>query len=268
MRYAMSLPERGAHRYWLIDTASLPEGEVLRRFYTLVNQPQFRWLYDGTAYHTVRESGPLLLDITHNANMWQQCSTDWLPYASMVVIDTPTALDDLQQRLAACLTIDTLGNGKGLLRFYEKTTLRLLLGEQQLDSVDRLALLGEDACWTWPLCPSPAGTVYERHFSAGGSRLPSDKPLRLSAETQQRLHDLRQFSRLVPVLGDALYRFDLLQQGDEGIASLWQALEHYWHHTWQRNLSRKQAVEQARDKLITSDGLEHFIEALSLESMT
>ncbi|KFC51251.1 hypothetical protein DK37_19710 [Halomonas sp. SUBG004] len=57
-------------------------------------------------------------------------------------------------------------------------------------------------------------------------------------------------------------------KGDEGIASLWQALEHYWHHTWQRNLSRKQAVEQARDKLITSDGLEHFIEALSLESMT
>ncbi len=133
MPYAMSLPEQRERRYWLIDTASLPEGEVLRRFYTLVNQPQFRLLYDGTAYHTLRESGPVLLDITHDANVWRQCSTEWLPYAAMVIIDTPTPLDDLQHRLASCLTIDTPGNGKGLLRFHEQAALHILLGEKQLD---------------------------------------------------------------------------------------------------------------------------------------
>lgn len=268
MRYAMNLPEQRKRRYWLIDTASLPEGEVLRRFYTLVNQPQFRWLYDGTAYQTVRESGPVLLDITHNANVWRQCCADWLPYAAMVIIDTPTALDDLQQRLAACLTIDTPGNGKGLLRFHEQAALHILLGEEKLDPVDRLALMGEDTCWTWPLCFSCDGSIYECHVSMSDGSTPTGKPLQLNAVTQQRLQSLRQFSRLMPLLGDTIYRFNLLQQEDDGITSLWQALEHYWHHTWQRNLSRKQAVENAQDTLNTSDTLAHFIEALSLEAMT
>ncbi len=73
---------------------------------------------------------------------------------------------------------------------------------------------------------------------------PTGKPLRLNAVTQQRLQSLRQFSRLMPLLGDTIDRFDLLQQEDDGITSLWQALENYWHHTWQRNLLRKHAVQK------------------------
>ncbi|MEG3080394.1 DUF4123 domain-containing protein [Halomonas sp. 5021] len=268
MRYAVNLPEQRERRYWLIDTASLPEGEVLRRFYSVVDQPMFRWLYDGTAYHGVRESGPVLLDITHNAKVWQQCSADWMPYAASVVIDTPASLDDLQQRLAACLTIDTSGSGMGLLRFHEPAVLHLLLGEEQLDQTDRLVLMGEDTCWSWPLCLSQENIVHERYFSAGGNNWPDGKPLRLAPETQQRLQGLRQFSRLMPLLGDAVHRFDLLQKEDDCITSLWWALEHYWHDTWQLNLSRKQAVENAQGKLIASDAFEHFIESLSLDAMT
>lgn len=268
MRYAVKLPEQKERRYWLVDTASLPEGEVLRRFYASTNQPMFRWLYDGTPYQTVRDSGPVLLDITQNDSVWQQYNAEWMPYAASVVIDTPTSLDDLQQRLAACLTIDTPGNGKGLLRFHEQAVLHLLLGEQQLDQVDRLALLGEDTCWSWPLCLSPDGIVYERHFSTGGTRITHDQQLRLDAATQQRLQGLRQFSRLMPLLGDAIHRFDLLQTEDDRINSLWRALEHYWHDTWQLNLPRKQAVDNAQGMLVKSDAFEHFIESLSLDAMT
>lgn len=268
MRYAVNFPEQRERRYWLIDTASLPEGEVLRRFYAVVSEPMFRWLYDGTAYHAVRDSGPVLLDITHNADIWQQYSVDWMKHAASVVIDTPASLNDLQQRLAACLTIDTPGNGMGLLRFHEQAVLHLLLGEEKLDQADRLALMDKDTCWSWPLCRSADGIVYERHFSTGGNSIPSGKPLRLDEETQQRLQGLRQYSRLMPLLGDAIHRFDLLQKEDDCITSLWRALEHYWHDTWQLNLSRKQAVENAQGKLKTSDAFEHFIESLSLDAMT
>lgn len=267
MRYAVKLPEQKERRYWLVDTASLPMGEVLRRFYASTNQPMFRWLYDGTPYQTVRDSGPVLLDITQNDSVWQQYNAEWMPYAASVVIDTPTSLDDLQQRLAACLTIDTPGNGKGLLRCHEQAVLHLLLGEQQLDQVDRLALLGEDTCWSWPLCLSQENIVHERYFSAGGNSLPDGRPLRLAPETQQRLQGLRQFSRLMPLMGDAIHRFNLLQT-DEEITSLWIALERYWVATLQASLPRKQAVENAQGKLITSDAFEHFIEALSLDAMT
>ncbi|MGM0856338.1 MAG: DUF4123 domain-containing protein [Pseudomonadota bacterium] len=267
MRYAVKLPEQKERRYWLVDTASLPEGEVLRRFYASTNQPMFRWLYDGTPYQTVRDSGPVLLDITQNDSVWQQYNAKWMPYAASVVIDTHTSLDDLQQRLAACLTINTPGNGKGLLRFHEQAVLHLLLGEQQLDQVDRLALLGEDTCWSWPLCLSQENIVHERYFSAGGNSLPDGRPLRLAPETQQRLQGLRQFSRLMPLLGDAVHRFDLLQT-DEEITSLWIALERYWVATLQASLPRKQALDNAQGMLVKSDAFEQFIEALSLDVMT
>lgn len=267
MRYAAKLPEQRERRYWLVDTASLPEGEVLRRFYATTNQPMFRWLYDGTPYQAVRDSGPALLDITKDDSVWQQYAAKWMQHAASIVIDTPVSLNDLQQRLAACLTIDTPGNGMGLLRFHEPAVLHLLLGEKKLDQTDRLALMDKDTCWSWPLCRSADGIVYECHFSTGGNSIPSGKPLRLDEETQHRLQGLRQFSRLMPLLGDAVHRFDLLQKDDSCIISLWRALEHYWHDTWKLNLSRKQAVENAQGRLITSDAFEHFIESLSLEAM-
>lgn len=261
MRYAVKLPEQRKQRYWLVDTGSLPEGEVLRRYYAEATQPTFRWLYDDTAYQGVRNSGPVLLDITQNSDFWQQCSTDWVVTAASVVIDTNETLDELQQRLATHLTIHTSGNGKGLLRFHEPAVLHLLLGEEQLSPAGRLTLMGKDTTWYWALCLSQGTVIHEHCSSVNSEDITPNQALRLDDVTQQRLTDLRQFSRLMPLMGDAIDRFDLLQSEDE-ITSLWRALEQYWGATWQTHLPRKQAVGNARDMLVSSNALEQFIDEL------
>ncbi|TVP42470.1 MAG: DUF4123 domain-containing protein [Halomonas sp.] len=258
MRYAVTLPAPKKQRYWLVDTGSLPEGEVLRRFYGEATQPMFRWLYDGTAYQGVRDSGPVLLDITQNSDFWQQCCTEWVGVVASVVIDTNESLDDLQQRLAANLTIHTTGNGKGLLRFHEPAVLHLLLGEELLSPAGRLTLMGKNTSWYWALCRSQENIIYEHCSSGNGEGITPSNALRLDDATQQRLTGLRQFSRLMPLMGDAINRFGLLHSESE-ITSLWRALERYWSATWQTNLPRKQAVENARDMLVSSHALEQFM---------
>lgn len=262
MRYTLTLPKQRQHRYWLVDTASLPEGEVLRHFYATTKQPMFRWLYDGTPYQAVRESGPVLLDITQDASAWRQFSAEWVGKAASVVVDTAEPLDELQQRLAASLTIQTSGNGIGLLRFHEPALLHLLLGEGLLSPANRRILAGEATCWFWPLCQSQGNIIHECYFSPGSTSVGSDRTLKIDTVIQQRLFGLRQFSRLMPLLGDAIYRFNLLQR-EEQITSLWRELEQYWNATWQSNLPRKKAVENAQNMLVRSNELEQFIEALS-----
>lgn len=269
MRYTLTLPAPKQHRYWLVETASLPENEVLRRFYATVQQPMFRWLYDGTAYQAVRDSGPVLLDITQDASVWHQFSAEWAGKAASVVIDTSESLDELHRRLAICLTIKTRGNGVGLLRFHEAAALHLLLGEEMLSLDNRVALMGESACWSWVLCQSQGGIVYEHYCSpksVNNMDIAGRTALRLEDVTQQRLSSLTHFSRLMPVLGKAIYRFNLLPRQVE-ITLLWSALERYWHATWQSRLPRKQVVENALGMLASSNALEHFIETLSLDAM-
>ncbi|MDX5376125.1 MAG: DUF4123 domain-containing protein [Halomonas sp.] len=262
MRYTVDLPARVERRYWLVDTANLPEGEVLRRFYETTDQPDFLWLYEGTPYQAVRDSGPVLLDMTEDDRCWQQYRSEWAGHVASVVIDTPESLENLHERLAASLKIETPGEGAGLLRFHTPAALHLLLSEELLDPVDRLALVGEGVCWSWPLCQSQGNIVYERYFLAGNTsandNTRAEKTLRLDASAQQRLQNSRQFSRLMPVLGDAIHRFDLLQREAE-ITTLWRELERYWHATWHIRLARKQAVQGAQDMLARSDALEQFI---------
>ncbi|PRY58286.1 uncharacterized protein DUF4123 [Vreelandella songnenensis] len=262
MRYALNLPETRNNRYWLVDTASLPEGEVLRRFYAITKQPMFRWLYDGTPYQAVRDSGPVLLDITHDDNVWQQYGFKWVGQTASVVIDTPESLDALQERLANCLTIQTPGGGFGLLRFHEPALLHLLLGEELLSPASRLALMGEEACWHWPLCQREGDVIHERYYSINPTGIEPSETLRLNNITQQRFAGLRQFSRLTALLGNTVHRFDLLQR-DEDITVLWRELEHYWHTTWKTGLKRKQAVESVESMLTRSDTLEQFVNELS-----
>ncbi|SDM28380.1 protein of unknown function [Franzmannia pantelleriensis] len=265
MRYTQRLPEQKERRYWLIDPARLPEGEVLRCFYATTHQPMFRWLYDGTAFQAVRDSGPVLLDITQDDSVWQQFSTEWTGQVASVVIDTSESLNDLQQRLSAHLTIDTPGKGKGLLRFHEPAALHLLLGEALLSPPNRMALMGGDVCWTWPLCRYEESIVLERHISPRSTNATLGGALRLDVDTQQRLSGVSQFSRLMPVLGEAIQRFDLMQT-DVGITSLWRALECYWCATWQDRLPRRQAVEMVQGMLLRSGTLERLIEELVASS--
>ncbi|RUR56585.1 DUF4123 domain-containing protein [Vreelandella populi] len=262
MRYALNLPKQSDKRYWLVDTASLPEGEVLRRFYAIVKQPGFRWLYDGTPYQAVRDSGPVLLDITHDDSIWHQCGFEWAGVAASVVIDTSESLDALQERLANSLTIQTPGGGFGLLRFHEPALLHLLLGEKLLSPANRLALMGDNACWHWPLCQHQGDVLHERCNLINSTEIEPSETLRLDNITQQRLTGLRQFSRLTALLGNTVHRFDLLQT-EEDITFLWRELEHYWHATWKAGLKRKQAVENVESMLARSDTLEQFVNELS-----
>lgn len=262
MRYALNLPETRNNRYWLVDTASLPEGEVLRRFYAITEQPMFRWLYDGTPYQAVRDSGPVLLDITHDDGIWQQYGFKWVGQAASVVLDTSESLDEMQERLAAALTIRTPGGGVGLLRFHEPALLHLLLGEELLSPANRLALMGEDACWHWPLCQREGDVIHERYYSINNTGGEPSETLRLDNITQQRLAGLRQFSRLTELLGNTVHRFDLLPT-EEDITFLWRELEHYWHATWKIGLKRKQAVENVESMLARSDTLEQFVNEMS-----
>ncbi|RUR40146.1 DUF4123 domain-containing protein [Vreelandella populi] len=262
MRYALNLPKQSDKRYWLVDTASLPESEVLCRFYAIAKQPDFRWLYDGTPYQTVRDSGPVLLDITHDDSVWHQCSFEWAGVAASAVIDTSESLDALQERLANSLTIQTPGGGFGLLRFHEPALLHLLLGEELFSPGNRLALAGENACWHWPLCQHQGDVLHERYDSVNSTGIEPSETVKLNNVTQQRLAGLRQFSRLTVLLGEAISRFDLLQT-EEDITFLWRELEHYWHATWKVSLKRKQAVEKVESMLARSDTLEQFVEELS-----
>ncbi|UYG04037.1 DUF4123 domain-containing protein [Halomonas sp. LR3S48] len=265
MRYAQSLPERTDRRYWLVDTANLPEGEVLRRVYETMTQPDFLLLYEGTPYHEIRDSGPVLLDITEDDSCWQQCRSEWVGCAASVIIDTRETLENLHERLAASLTIETSGGGKGLLRFHESAALHLLLGEGLLDPADRLALVGESACWSWPLCHSEGSIIHEHYYEPHSGTLVAGKALRLDVVAQQQLQDLRQFSRLMPVLGDTIHRFDLLQR-EETITTLWQALKRYWHATWQDSLPRKQAMADVQRMLVRSEAIDQFIGELGAYS--
>lgn len=267
MRYALNLPKQSNRRYWLVDTASLPEGEVLRRLYALAEHPDFRWLYDGTPYQAVRDSGPVLLDITHDDGVWQQCGFEWAGVAASVVIDTPESLDALQERLASILTIHTPGSGVGLLRFHEPALLHLLLGEELLSPANRLALMGDGVCWHWPLCQHHEDVLHERYEAVNSTRVAPSEALKLDNVTQQRIAGLRQFSRLMPLIGDAVHRFELLQR-EEDITFLWRELEHYWHATCKASLKRKQAVENVESMLTRSGTLEQFVEELSAYTNT
>lgn len=257
MRYRSELLPAQHYRYWLVDIASLPPNEVLQRYYAWVDVPSFRWLYANTAYHHVRDVGPVLLDITQAEEFFQHHQTEWLHQAASLVIDTPLSLEALQQRLAAFVTVDLGGPGMGLFRFHEPVALHLLLGEGLLSEPRRHALVGPETRWAWALCQCREGLVYETHDVSDTVESTIPALLPLDDAIQQRLAKGKQLSRLMPLLGAAVDRFGL-RQDPEAMSRLWLSLEHYWHANRDAALPLKRVVGEAHRMLEQAESLEHL----------
>ncbi|MCS2608576.1 DUF4123 domain-containing protein [Halomonas dongshanensis] len=264
MRYTSRLPQSRNRRYWLVDTSTLPEGEVLRCFYLSTQQPSFRWLYDGTPYQSVRDSGPVLLDITHEDTVLQKYGNAWAGRVASVLMDTPELLDDLQTRLANRLLVETSAQGVGLFRFHEPAALHLLLGEGLLSLAQRFSLMGPSTCWYWPFAKHQDRVTYELCYSSDVTRIPEHKPFRFDAEVQKRLAGIRHFSRLLPVLGEALHNFELYALEKE-TTHLWQAIERYWSASLDANQPRKKVIDHLRFMLFNSHTLDQFVDRLNMK---
>ncbi|WP_328716266.1 DUF4123 domain-containing protein [Halomonas elongata] len=240
MRYSLGIPESAGRRYWLVETASLPEYEVLRRFYEAVESPEFRWLYEGTTYDALKNAGPVLLDVTGVPDFLAERLDAWRELAA-VIIDTPLPIDELRAHLAGFVTARLEPEGQGLLRFHEPMALHLLLGEGGLGQASQAAMLGVEARWHWPVCRCRSGWLFEsvamNRTEVGNIRL----PLQIEAEMVERLSGIQRLTRLMPVLADALDRHGL-HEDDDGISALWRDMEKYWHGVAERRQSARAGV--------------------------
>lgn len=240
MRYSLGLPEATGQCYWLVETASLPDNEVLRRFYEAVEVPEFRWLYEGTAYEPLKTAGPVLLNVTEAPGFISEWLDTWRDLAG-VLIDSPLVIDEMQAHLAGFVTARLAPEGEGLLRFHEPMALHLLLGEGLLGQGGREAMLGREARWYWPICRCLEGWLFESAATSQGEVGSVPLSLTLEAATVERLSRLQQFTRLMPVLADTLDHYLLHGDGDS-ISALWQELENYWHGTAGQRVSARRAV--------------------------
>ncbi|GHC39469.1 DUF4123 domain-containing protein [Aidingimonas halophila] len=241
MRYSLGLPEAAGRRYWLVETASLPEHEVLRRFYEAVESPAFRWLYEGTTHDALKDAGPILLDVTEAPAFLAEWLDAWGDLAS-VVIDAPLPIGEMQAHLAGFVTARLEPEGEGLLRFHEPMVLHLLLGEGLLSRAYRSAMLGSGSRWHWPICRCHDGWLFESAASGQAEVGSAPLPVTLTAETVGRLSGLQQLTRLMPVLAEALDRH-ALHGDDDSISTLWRELEHYWHGVIAQRLPVRKAVQ-------------------------
>ena len=241
MRYSLGLPEAAGRRYWLVETASLPEYEVLRRVYEAVEAPEFRWLYEGTTYDALKDAGPVLLDVTEAPEFLAERLEGWVDLAS-VVIDAPLSIDELQAHLAGFVTARLEPEGEGLWRFHEPMALHLLLGEGLLGQARQAAMLGGEARWYWPICRCQNGWLFESAVSGQAEAASVPLPVTLEAKVVERLSGLQQLTRLMPVLADALDRH-ALHGDDDSVSALWRELESYSHGVAKRRRpARKAAV--------------------------
>ncbi|UYG07258.1 DUF4123 domain-containing protein [Halomonas sp. M4R1S46] len=255
MRYSLGLPETAGRRYWLVETASLPEHEVLRRFYEAVEAPAFRWLYEGTAHDALKDAGPVLLDVTEAPEFLAERLDAWGDMAS-VVIDALLSIDELQAHLAGFVTARLEPEGEGLWRFHEPMALHLLLGEGLLGHAHRAAMLGREARWHWPICRCHDGWLFESAVSYSESAS-VHLPLTLEAETVRRLSGLQQLTRLMPVLADALDRHEL-HRDDDSISALWRELESYWHGVAEQRFPVRKAAQALAEAEREASSLHEF----------
>lgn len=261
MRYQLELGEASHSRYWLIDAASLPPHEALRRYYEGVESPCFRWLYEATPYRAAQEAGPLLLDITGAGDFFRHYRAEWLHHAAALVIDTPLPIDALQDHLAAAVRVGLPGEGQGLLRFHEPMLLHLLLGEGLLPTAQRDALVGSGNRWAWALCRHSTGTLYETYRVAADDDPRPAPALSLDRATLTQLTAIERLSRLMPLLGTALERFDRLTAPSE-ISCLWLSLADYWRAQRERGTPQKQAVATAQQMLAQAGDWAALLERL------
>lgn len=247
MRYSLGLPEAAGRRYWLVETASLPQHEVLRRCYEAVEAPEFRWLYEATAHDAVKDAGPVLLAVTEAPGFLAERLDAWSGLAS-IVIDTPQAIDELQAHLAGFVTARLEPEGEGLWRFHEPMALHLLLGEGLLGRSYRAAMLGRESRWHWPICRCHDGWLFESAASDQAEAASVPLPLTLEAETVRRLSGLQQLTRLMPVLAKVLDRH-ALHGDDDSISALWRELESYWHGMVDQRLPTRKAAQALAEAL-------------------
>ncbi|WP_275289095.1 DUF4123 domain-containing protein [Halomonas elongata] len=241
MRYSLGLPEAAGRRYWLVETASLPEHEVLRRFYEAVESPEFRWLYEGTIHDALKDAGPVLLDVTEVPAFLAERLEAWDGLAT-VVIDSPLSIGDMQAHLAGFVTARLEPEGEGLWRFHEPMALHLLLGEGLLGRAHRSAMLVSGSRWHWPICRCHDGWLFESAASGQAEAGSAPLPVTLTAETVARLSGLQQLTRLMPVLAEALDRHGLFGD-DDSISALWRELERYWHGAAEQRWPVRKAAE-------------------------
>ncbi|WP_175491596.1 DUF4123 domain-containing protein [Onishia taeanensis] len=241
MRYSLGLPESSGQRYWLLETASLPEHEVLRRCYEAIENPEFRWLYEATAHDALKSAGPVLLDVTETPDFLAERLDAWGDLA-MVVIDTPLSIDEVQAHLASFVTARLEPEGEGLWRFHEPMALHLLLGEGLLSHGQQAAILGRETRWHWPICRCRDGWLFESAESGQAETTSVPLPLTIDPETARRLSGLQQLKRLMPVLAGALDRHALHDDHDS-ISALWRELESYWHNVSAKRLPSRKAAQ-------------------------
>ena len=241
MRYSLGLPEVAGRRYWLVETASLPEHEVLRRFYEVVEAPECRWLYQQTRLDAMKEAGPVLLDVTAAPTFPAEQLEAWGGVAG-VIIDTPLSIEEVQAHLARLVTVRLKPEGEGVWRFHEPMALHLMLGEGLLDRTHRAAMQGQEARWYWPICRCHDGWLFESAVSDRTEAVQVPWPVTLEAATVRRLSGIQQLSRLMPVLADLLDRH-ALQEDTDAITALWLDLEGYWIEVAQSRQPARQAVE-------------------------
>ncbi|WP_046079158.1 DUF4123 domain-containing protein [Halomonas sp. HG01] len=266
MRYSLGLPEAAGRRYWLVETASLPQHEVLRRCYEALEAPEFRWLYEATAHDALKDVGPVLLDVTEAAAFLAERLDAWGDLA-MVVIDTPLSIDEVQAHLAGFVTARLEPEGEGLWRFHEPMALHLLLGEGLLGQDSRTAMLGREARWHWPICRCQGGWLFETVTSDRSESASVPLPLTLEAATVRRLSGLQQLTRLMPVLAEALDRH-ALHGDDDSISALWRELESYWHDVSAKRIPARKAAQLLSEAERDAGSLDEFRDCMQRLAFT
>lgn len=136
----MSGERLGAVAQWLLlDSADAPQARLLLR-QSFADVPCF-WLFDDTEFESLREQGPLLINLQDCPALSALCHHDPLTWRGLR-LDSASPVDALLAHLRRMLTVSFGLNHRALLGFYQRQTASYFF-----DACDPREL----SCWLGPI---------------------------------------------------------------------------------------------------------------------
>lgn len=167
----LALASQGTNIYLLLETEMLedhlreqPDVPDSASLYDEVKKLDFactaRWIWAETAYASVKERGPLLLQVSSDSPALERFSTLWSKHDGGVLFTSVAAIEDIESHLRSLLFVYLDDGAKARFRLQEVEALQSLL--QSLDHERRQLLLGPfdrliwrenlGIAWQWWTC--------------------------------------------------------------------------------------------------------------------